>query len=258
MDISSEDLVKIAQRVKQLLEPASPKTAGPSVVRTVTLEQLVKMIDHTLLRPEASTAEIQKLCEEALQFGFFSVCVNSSNVKQAYSIVKSSPVKVCCAVGFPLGAQTPEIKALEARRALREGAKEIDMVINIGALKSKDYALTLKDIRGVVEACKDSRALSKVILETSLLTDGEKVQACELSVKAGANYRKDIHGIQRRRRDSGRYRADGAHVAPKKLGVKAAGGIRTYTDVLKMIHAGATRIGSSNSLEIIEEAKATT
>ena len=256
LDISSEDIAKITRRVKRLLEQDSPQTAGPSAAKTVTPEQLVKMIDHTLLRPEASTADIQKLCEEALIFGFFSICVNPSNVKQAHSIVRNSPVKVCCAVGFPLGAQTPEIKALETRQALREGAKEIDMVINIGALKSGDDALVLKDIRGVVEACKESRAISKVILETSLLTNEEKVRACELSMKANADYVKTSTGFSAGGATAEDIALMARVVAPKKLGVKASGGIRTYADAIKMIRAGATRIGSSHSIKIIEEAKA--
>lgn len=256
LDISSGDIAKITQRVKQLLEQGSAPVAGSAVARTVTPEQLAKMIDHTLLRPEASTADIQKLCDDALTYGFFSICVNPANVKQAYSLVRNSSVKVCCVVGFPLGAQAPEIKVLEARKALREGAKEIDMVINIGALKSKDDALVLKDIRGVVEACKESRALSKVILETSLLTNEEKVRACELSMKAGANYVKTSTGFSTGGATAEDIALMARTVAPKKLGVKASGGVRTYADAMKMIRAGATRIGSSNSIKMIEEAKA--
>jgi deoxyribose-phosphate aldolase len=256
LDISSEDIAKITQSVKQLPENDSPQAVDPSAARKVAPEQLAKMIDHTLLQPEASTADIRKLCEEAIEFGFFSICVNPSNVKQAHAIVRNSPVKVCCAVGFPLGAQAPEIKATETRRALREGAKEIDMVINIGALKSKDDALVLKDIRGVVEACKKSRALSKVILETSLLTHEEKIRACELSMKANADYVKTSTGFSAGGATAEDIALMARAVAPKKLGVKASGGVRTYADAMKMIRAGATRIGSSNSVQIIEEAKA--
>jgi deoxyribose-phosphate aldolase len=256
LDISSDDIAKITQRVKQLLEQGSSQAPGPAAARTVTAEQLAKMIDHTLLRPEASTADIQKLCDEALKYGFFSICVNPANVKQAYSLVRSSPVKVCCVVGFPLGAQAPEIKVLEARKALREGAKEIDMVINIGALKSKEDVLVLKDIRGVVEACKESRALSKVILETSLLTNEEKVRACELCMRAGADFVKTSTGFSTGGATAEDIALMARTVAPKKLGVKASGGVRTYADALKMIRAGATRVGSSNSIKMIEEAKA--
>ena len=256
LDISSEDIAKITQRVKQLLQQDASPVKNTAAARTVTPEQLAKMIDHTLLKPEASTTDIEKLCADALQYRFFSVCVNPANVKQAYSLLRGSPVKVCCVVGFPLGAQSPEIKVLEARNALREGAREIDMVINIGALKSKDDALVLKDIRGVVEACKESRSLSKVILETSLLTPEEKIRACELSMKAGASFVKTSTGFSTGGATAEDIALMARTVAPKKLGVKASGGVRTYADALKMIRAGATRIGSSNSIKMMEEAKA--
>jgi deoxyribose-phosphate aldolase len=253
LDFSSKEDARTTQRVKQ---QSDPRFTGPSAAGTITPEQLAKMIDHTLLRPEASTPDIRKLCEEAIQFGFFSICVNSSNVKFAHSIVGNSSVIVCCAIGFPLGAQTPEIKALEARQALRDGAREIDMVINIGALKSKEDDVVLKDIRGVVEACKESHARCKVILETSLLTDEEKVRACQLTMKAGADFVKTSTGFS----NGGATAEDVAllarTVAPKKLGVKASGGIRTVADAIKMIRAGATRIGSSHGVNMIEEANA--
>jgi deoxyribose-phosphate aldolase len=231
-------------------------TAGPSAAGTLTSEQMVKRIDHTLLRPEASTVDIRKLCEEALQYGFFAICVNPSNVKLAHSIVRNCAVKVCCVVSFPLGAQMPEIKALETRQALREGAREIDMVINNGALKSKDDALVLKDIRAVVEVCEESCALSKVILETSLLTDEEKVRVCQLSMKANADFVKTSTGFSTGGATAEDIALMARIVAPKQLGVKASGGIHTYADAMKMIRAGATRIGSSHSVKIIEEAKA--
>ncbi|OGV44631.1 MAG: deoxyribose-phosphate aldolase [Lentisphaerae bacterium GWF2_57_35] len=214
------------------------------------------MIDHTLLRPEASVAEVRKLCEEAIKYKFFSVCVNSSYVKQTSEFLRGSTVKLCCVVGFPLGAQAPEIKALEARRAIREGAREVDMVINIGALKSGDDATVLKDIRGVVEACKEGRALSKVILETCLLNDAEKTRACELSMKAGADFVKTSTGFSKSGATADDIALMARTTASKKLGVKASGGVRTYADAMKMIRAGATRIGSSNSIAMLEEAKA--
>ncbi|MFH0953529.1 MAG: deoxyribose-phosphate aldolase [Verrucomicrobiota bacterium] len=214
------------------------------------------MIDHTLLKPEASKADIEKLCGEARQFNFYSVCVNPANVIQAVSLLRGTPVKICCVVGFPLGAQAPEIKALEARRALREGAREIDMVINLGALKSKDDVMVLRDIRGVVEACREGRGLCKVILETALLTNEEKVRACELSMKANADYVKTSTGFGPGGATAEDIALMSRTVAPKKLGVKASGGVRTYADAMKMIRAGATRIGSSNSVKILEEAKA--
>ncbi|RPJ62955.1 MAG: deoxyribose-phosphate aldolase, partial [Acidobacteria bacterium] len=189
--LSAEDIARIADRVKQLLEQQPPGGAHAPI----PVERLAALIDHTLLKPEATPADIERLCDEARRHRFFSVCVNPSYVKQAAALLRGSPVKVCCVVGFPLGAQPPESKALEARRAIREGAREIDMVVNIGALKGRDDAAVLKDIRAVVEACKDGRAASKVILETALLTDEEKVRACEISMKAGADFVKTSTGF---------------------------------------------------------------
>jgi deoxyribose-phosphate aldolase len=250
--LSAEDVARIADRVKQLLQQLPPGRAGAPI----PVERLVALIDHTLLKPEATPADIERLCDEARRHGFFSVCVNPSYVKQAATLLRGSPVKVCCVVGFPLGAQPPESKALEARRAIREGAREIDMVINIGALKGRDDAAVLKDIRAVVEACKDGRAASKVILETALLTDEEKVRACEISMKAGADFVKTSTGFG----PGGATPADVAlmsrTVASRKLGVKAAGGVRSYADVVAMVEAGATRVGSSSSVKIVEEARA--
>ncbi len=256
VDLTPQDVERIAQRVKQIIAGGSAAAPACGDAGPIAPEKLAGMIDHTLLRPEASAAEVRKLCEEAVKHRFFSVCVNSSYVKQAAECLRGSPVKLCCVVGFPLGAQAPEIKAMEARRAIREGAREVDMVINIGALRSGDNATVLKDIRGVAEACKEGRALSKVILETCLLNDEEKVRACEISMKAGADYVKTSTGFSK----SGATPEDIAlmarTVAPRKLGVKASGGVRTYADALKMIRAGATRIGSSNSIAMVEEAKA--
>src|SRR5581483_1443988 len=156
--------------------------------------------------------------------------------------------------GFPLGAQSSEIKVLEARRALREGAQEVDMVINIGALKSKDDKLVARDIRGVVEACIDAHAVCKVILETALLNDEEKVRGCQLAMKAGADFVKTSTGFSKAGATVEDVALMARTVAPRRLGVKAAGGIRTYADLLKMVEAGATRVGSSNSVKIVEEA----
>jgi deoxyribose-phosphate aldolase len=251
--LSAEDVTRIAERVRQLLQEQGGPGAGPA---PMPLERVASLIDHTLLKPEATVADIQRLCDEARRHRFFSVCVNPSYVRQAATLLRGSPVKVCCVVGFPLGAQPPEAKALEARRAIREGAREIDMVVNIGALKGREDAVVLKDIRSVVEACKDGRAICKVILETALLADEEKIRGCELSMKAGAEYVKTSTGFG----PGGATVADVAlmarTVAAKKLGVKAAGGIRSYADLVKMVEAGATRVGSSSSVKILEEAKA--
>lgn len=252
-DLSAEDIERIAAKVKQMLGKgggASPAAAA------LTPEQVAKLIDHTLLKPDATASDVEKLCAEARQHGFFSVCVNPVFVPQVKKLLQGSTVKVCCVVGFPLGAQDPQIKLLEARKAIREGAQEVDMVVNVGALKGKDDALVLRDIRGVVEACKDGRALSKVILETALLTDEEKVRACELSMKAGADYVKTSTGFSSGGATAEDIALMARTVAPKKLGVKASGGVRTYADLLKMVKAGATRVGASSSVKILEEARA--
>jgi deoxyribose-phosphate aldolase len=253
VELSAEDLQRIADRVRQLIQAG--QAPAPAAPPPVSPDQLAQMIDHTLLKPEATAADIEKLCDEAKRHQFYSVCVNPTYVVQCKALLRGSPVKLCCVVGFPLGAQSPEIKALEARKAIRDGANEIDMVINIGALKSGDEALVLRDIRSVVEACKDGRALSKVIFETALLTDDEKVRACELSMKAGADYVKTSTGFSSGGATTEDIALMAETVAPKKLGVKASGGIRTYDDAIRMIVAGATRIGASASVKIVEEAR---
>jgi deoxyribose-phosphate aldolase len=251
-DLSPEDIVRIAERVRELLGAGG--SAAPAGL-ILSPDQVVKLIDHTVLKPEATETDIEKLCQEAAEYKFYSVCVNPSWVPKARQLLRGTAVKICAVAGFPLGAQSPQIKALEARRALREGAAEIDMVINIGALKSKDDQLVTRDIRGVVEECRESRGICKVILETALLTDEEKIRACLLSMKAGADYVKTSTGFSK----SGATVEDIAlmarTVAPKKLGVKASGGVRSYADLVKMVQAGATRVGSSNSVNIVQEAR---
>ncbi|NCO68901.1 MAG: deoxyribose-phosphate aldolase [Acidobacteria bacterium] len=251
-ELDADDLTRLADRVKRLMTERGISSTSPASPRP---DEIAALIDHTLLRPDAVPAEIEKLCAEAREYSFYSVCVNPSNVRQARSLLRGSAVKVCCVVGFPLGAQPPESKAMEARRAIREGASEIDMVINIGSLKAGDNDAVHRDIRAVVEACKDGRARSKVILETSLLTDEEKERACLLAMKAGADYVKTSTGFSK----GGATVADIAlmsrTVAPRKLGVKASGGIRTLADLLAMVRAGATRIGASASVSIMNEAR---
>jgi deoxyribose-phosphate aldolase len=249
----AEDIVRIAERVREMLGSGSTGAPDPAPVAP---EELAKLIDHTLLRPEATSADIENLCDEARKNSFYSVCVNPSYVRDAKALLRGSPVKVCCVVGFPLGAQPPEIKTLEARRAIREGAQEIDMVINIGALKSGDDDAVRRDIRGVVEACKEGRAACKVILETALLSDEEKVRGCELAMKAGADFVKTSTGFSSGGATAEDVALMARTVAPKKLGVKASGGIRTYRDVVRMIQAGATRVGCSSSVKIMDEARA--
>ncbi len=251
-DLTPDEIARIADRVRQLLQHGGSASSAAPVI---SIDDLVKLIDHTLLKPEATAEEIDKLCAEAKQYAFYSVCVNPTWVSKARSLLRGTPVKVCAVVGFPLGAQSPEIKTLEARRALREGASEIDMVINIGALKSKDDLLVARDIRGVVEVCDEAHAASKVILETALLNDEEKVRGCKLAMKAGADFVKTSTGFSKAGATVDDVALMARTVAPRKLGVKASGGVRTYADVVKMVQAGATRIGSSNSVKIVEEAR---
>jgi len=218
---------------------------------------LARYIDHTLLKPNATEEQIRKLCAEALEFNFRSVCVNPTWVPLAAGLLRGSEVLTCTVVGFPLGANEPAIKAMEARRAIRNGAREIDMVINVGALKSGDDALVLRDIRAVVEDCVDGNAVCKVILETALLTDEEKRRASELARTARAHFVKTSTGFS----TGGATVSDVALMAEVVHGagmeVKASGGISSYRDARAMIEAGATRLGASASIGIVQEAKAT-
>lgn len=211
--------------------------------------KLNKYIDHTLLKPDASQEQIATLIEEAKKYDFASVCVNPTWVSFAAQSLKGTDVKVCTVIGFPLGANTPELKAFETSDAIRNGANEIDMVINIGALKSQNFDLVEKDIRAVVEAAKGT--LVKVIIETCLLTDDEKVKACQIAQKAGADFVKTSTGFS----TGGATVADVAlmrkTVGPD-MGVKASGGARSYEDALAFIKAGATRIGASSGVAIME------
>lgn len=215
--------------------------------------ELNKYIDHTLLKPEATKKQITKLCEEARQYDFASVCVNTCYVPLAKQLLAGSDVKVCCVVGFPLGAMDTVSKAFEAKTAVENGAQEVDMVINIGALKDKDYDYVTKDIAAVVEASKP--AIVKVIIEACLLTDEEKVEACKCSMNAKAEFVKTSTGFS----THGATPEDVA-LMKKTVGdvckVKAAGGVRSYDDAMKMIEAGANRLGCSAGIKVMEEAKA--
>jgi deoxyribose-phosphate aldolase len=211
------------------------------------------MIDHTLLAPQATRAEIEKLCQEALRFGFASVCVHPFRVAQAAEALGDSAVRVCTVVGFPLGANRAEVKALETIRAIADGASEIDMVMNIGAFKDRNSAAVENDISGVVTAAQGNAV--KVILETCLLSEEEIVRACEISVKAGARFVKTSTGFS----------TGGASIEHVKLmrqtvgkvfGVKASGGIRDRQTLLAMIEAGANRIGTSNGVQLLESGAA--
>jgi deoxyribose-phosphate aldolase len=254
--------------------PQNPRPADPDSLRRlvgagadrvahlpgagVLPKELAAYIDHTLLKPDATAKQILDLCDEAEQYGFATVCINPSFVRLAAERLKRTHVKVCTVAGFPLGAHVPEVKALEARRAVREGAREVDMVINIGALKGGDDQLVYRDIRLVVEACMDGGAICKVIIEAALLTDEEKVRACQAARRARADFVKTSTGFG----PGGATAHDVALMAEAvkgtRMGVKAAGGIRTFQDAAKMIQAGATRLGASASVRIMKEAKGLT
>ena len=211
--------------------------------------KLNKYIDHTLLKPDASQEQIETLIEEAKKYDFASVCVNPTWVSFAAQSLKGTDVKVCTVIGFPLGANTPELKAFETSDAIQNGANEIDMVINIGALKSRNFDLVERDIRAVVEAAKGT--LVKVIIETCLLTDDEKVKACQIAQKAGADFVKTSTGFS-----TGGATVEDVALMRKTvgpdMGVKASGGARSYEDALAFIKAGATRIGASSGVAIME------
>ena len=208
------------------------------------------LIDHTLLKPDATKSQIEKLCKEAKEHKFASVCVNPTWVKFASEQLKGSDVMVCTVIGFPLGANTPEVKAFEVSDAISNGANEVDMVINIGALKDRNLELVERDIRAVVDTSK-GRAGSKVIIETSLLTDEEKVIACELSVKAGADFVKTSTGFNGGGATPGDISLMRKTVGPD-LGVKASGGVRNAADAKAVIDVGATRIGASAGIAIVQ------
>lgn len=213
-------------------------------------EEIAKVIDHTLLKPEASEAQVRRVCEEALEYGFASVCINPCHVSLVSKLLKGSSVKVCTVIGFPLGANTSKVKAFEASEAVKEGAEEVDMVINIGKLKDKDYDYVRNDIKAVVDAVK-GKAITKVIIETCLLTDEEKIAACKLSKEAGADFVKTSTGFSK----GGAAAADVKlmrETVGENMGVKASGGIRSYEDFIKMIEAGASRVGASASAQICE------
>ncbi len=211
-----------------------------------------------LLRPDATFDQVTKLCKEAREFGFASVCVNPCYVKHCAGLLRGSPVKVCTVIGFPLGANEPETKALEARRAIREGATEVDMVINVGALKSGRDELVYKDIRAVVEAAMDGGAICKVILETSLLNDDEKVRACQAAKRARADFVKTATGFGPGGATADDVALMSRAVSGTKMGVKASGGIRNLQDAEQMIRAGATRIGASAGVRIVKESQGVT
>jgi deoxyribose-phosphate aldolase len=243
------DICSTPEQVRSVVANGADRVAFHGAAADIPLD-LAKYIDHTLLKAEATAAQIDELCDEAAEFGFASVCINPTWVKRAAIRLRGSGVPVCTVIGFPLGATTPEIKAMETRRALRDGAREVDMVINIGALKSGQHDLVKTDISKVVDAAHEAGALCKVIIEAGLLTDEEKVVASSLAKAAKADYVKTSTG----------FLAGGATVYDVALmretvgpdmGVKASGGVRTAEEAEDMIAAGATRIGASAGVQIV-------
>jgi len=283
LQLSDQDIDKVVDRLHQILGPmTSSQPAGVSVgddpeaarkfvrlgatglTSVAPAERpgsipgdLARYIDHTLLKPASTEEQIRKLCAEALEYNFRSVCINPTWVSLAAGLLRGSEVLTCTVVGFPLGANESAIKAMEARRAIRNGAREIDMVINVGALKSGNDELVFRDIQAVVEDCVDGNAVCKVILETALLSDDEKRRASELARRAGAHFVKTSTGFS----TGGATVSDVALMAEVVRGagmeVKASGGISSYSDAKAMIEAGATRLGASASIGIVREAKST-
>lgn len=268
--ITRQVLILLQQEQEGARQPALPKVSSRNYVEHVqpvvkagadriasTLGALpadgtlAHMIDHTVLKPDATQDEIAQLCYEARQHGFASVCVNPGYVNLCAELLKGSGVDVCTVVGFPLGATSTDAKVFESQKAIRDGATELDMVINVGALKSRDYEVVEQDIASVARACHAAGAILKVIIEAALLTDEEKVIACQLAKVAGADFVKTSTGF-----GPGGATAEDVllmrRVVGPDIGVKAAGGIRTYEDAQKMIAAGATRIGASASVKIIQ------
>jgi deoxyribose-phosphate aldolase len=243
------DVCESPEAVRNVVANGADRVAFHGDAADVPLD-LARYIDHTLLRPDSTAAEIDKLCDEAMEYQFASVCINPTWVKRAASRLRGSGVVTCTVIGFPLGANTTAIKAMEARRALREGAREVDMVLNVGALKSGEYEQVREDIAQVAEAAHEVGGLCKVILETALLTDEEKVVASSLSKEAKADFVKTSTGFG----SGGATVYDVAlmrETVGPDMGVKASGGVRTLEDVEDMIAAGASRIGASAGVQIV-------
>lgn len=247
------DICKNPEAVRQVVANGADRVAFHGIAADVPLD-LARYIDHTLLKPEATANEIDVLCDEAMEYGFASVCINPTWVKRAADRLRGSDVKTCTVIGFPLGATTPEIKAMEARRALRDGAREVDMVINIGALKSGDHELVRTDIEKVVDSAHEGGAIVKVILETAKLTDEEKVIGSALAKQAKADYVKTSTGFG----GGGATAYDVAlmrETVGPEMGVKASGGVHTAEEAEDMIAAGASRIGASAGVQIMAGAE---
>src|SRR5215470_10199950 len=244
---------KCARKTRKVVEAGADRISAGAAVGPIEAD-IARLIDHTLLKPEASRNDIRKLCQEALKFGFASVCVNPWNVSLAAELLRCSEVRVCTVVGFPLGATLPQVKVYETEESIKLGAQEIDMVINIGALKSRQDEAMEADIRGVVEASHRGGAICKVILETALLTEDEKVRGSIAAKNACADFVKTSTGFSTGGATAEDVRLMRAAVG-RDIGIKAAGGVRSLEDLQKMVEAGATRIGASASVKILEQAR---
>ena len=249
---TSECFHRCPERMHRVVDAGAARI-GLVLGQTASARDWASLIDHTLLKPDASQTEIKRLCEEAAQYHFASVCVNPTWVRACACHLQGSGVPVCTVIGFPLGATLPDVKAYEARRAIMDGAREVDMVINVGALKSDDDCLVEHDIRSVVEVAHEYDVTCKVIIETALLTEDEKVRACQAAKNAGADFVKTSTGFSK----GGATVADIAlmrRVVGPGLGVKASGGVKNIDDARAMVQAGATRIGASVGVKIAQEA----
>ena len=249
---TSECFHRCPERMHRVVDAGAARI-GLVLGQTASARDWASLIDHTLHKPDASQTEIKHLCEEAAQYHFASVCVNPTWVRACACHLQGTGVPVCTVIGFPLGATLPDVKAYEARRAIMDGAREVDMVINVGALKSGDDCLVEHDIRSVVEVAHEYDVTCKVIIETALLTDDEKVRACQAAKNAGADFVKTSTGFSK----GGATVADIAlmrRVVGPELGVKASGGVKNIDDARAMVEAGATRIGASVGVKIAQEA----
>ena len=248
--VNKEDVKNIVQT------DADRKSPSMASEQNVFDHDLARKIDHTLLKPDATQQEIIKLCGEAKQYGFASVCINPSNVKLCSNLLRDSDVKVCTVIGFPLGATSGAAKAFEATQAIKDGAQEVDMVINVGMLKSGEYDFVEEDILSVVSVAHSLGALTKVIIETGLLTDEEKVKACILAKQAGADFVKTSTGFVQGGATVGDIALMRKVVGPA-MGIKASGGVRSQKEALALIASGADRIGASASVKIVVGEKTT-
>jgi len=249
---TSECFNRCSERMHRVVDAGAARI-GLLLGETASARDWAGLIDHTLLKPEATDEDIKRLCEEAAKYHFASVCVNPTWVRIAACELQGSGVPVCTVIGFPLGATLPDVKAYEARRAIHDGAREVDMVINVGALKSGDDCLVEYDIHSVVEAAHEYSVTTKVIIETALLTDEEKVRACEAAKRAGADFVKTSTGFSKGGATVSDVLLMRRTVGPD-LGVKASGGVKNLEDARKMVEAGATRIGASVGVKIAQEA----